>query len=146
MREILFRGKTQDHKWVYWNEYGELVGVGGKKRTRYEYYRGVNSISYSYYVQQLKDSKLLIKDTIGQYTGLTDKNGKKIFEGDIVSITERGITIKGGLVRFEYGYAGGWVVCDPKKQTSRCTLSLRKDVEVIGNVHDNPEWLEVENG
>ena len=144
MREILFRGKTQNGKWVYWNEYAELVTKSGKKHSRYEYHRTTNHISYYYHAHALKDAHLLLRGTIGRFTGLIDKNGDRIFEGDIIEITERGMTLRGGLVRFEYGYAGGWVVCDPQKETSHCTLSMRKDVAVIGNIHDNPELLEVE--
>lgn len=139
MREILFRGKTKQGEWVYWNEYGELVGIGGKKRTRYAYHSTINSISYYHTVQQLKDSNILIKETVGQFMGLTDKNGKKIFEGDIVKVWWKGNVIATGDIKYE---------------EKNCRFVLTEDfmypycfddstpLEVIGNIHDNPELLE----
>lgn len=81
-------------------------------------------------------------ETVGQYTGLTDKNGVKIFEGDILRIIERGETIDGGIVAFRNEYPGGWLVMD-KAYESKCSLAMRNDVEITGNIHDNPELLEV---
>ena len=81
-------------------------------------------------------------ETVGQFTGLTDKNGVKIFEGDILRIIERGETIDGGIVAFRNEYPGGWLVMD-KAYESKCSLAMRNDVEITGNIHDNPELLEV---
>lgn len=138
MREILFRGKkVHSDKWLYG------VPVKGTEKDVNEMIMIASVFDQEGYCCRGCNLDPVIPETIGQFTGLTDKNGKKIFEGDILEITERGVTARGGVVRFEYGYAGGWVVCDPQKETSHCTLSLRKDVEVIGNIHDNPELIEV---
>lgn len=124
MREIIFRGKRVDNGDLI--ESNCLMQISGQNPRLWVAFDGWVEIN---------------PETVGQYTGLTDKNGKKIFEGDILEITERGMTMRGGVVRFEYGYAGGWVVCDPQKETSYCTLSLRKDIVVIGNIHDSPELI-----
>lgn len=81
-------------------------------------------------------------DTLGQYTGLTDKNGKRIFEGDILNIVD------------EYGNSCIWSV-DYKesafyvnqKGVNYSTYlgdfnNSCYDIEVIGNIYDNPELLE----
>ena len=78
--------------------------------------------------------------TVGECTGLTDKNGKLIFEGDILRIAERGIVADGGIVVFENGYPGGWLIKSPTSE-NKCSLSMRTDIEIIGNIHDNPKLL-----
>ena len=46
---------------------------------------------------------------------------------------------------FQNGYPGGWLITD-KSYESHCSLAMRRDVEVTGNIHDNPELLEVKDG
>lgn len=108
MREILFRGKRKDNgEWVYGNSvlffkettkiYGELV--------------------------QWREVEV-IPETVGQYTGLTDKNGKKIFEGDIIAYGDDRY-----LVNFGDGYFSPFdFICED-------------ECKVIGNIYDNPELL-----
>ena len=133
MREILFRAKLKSdngiHKkgeWVY-GHYCELID--GKKAIPYIYGNGeVN------------------KNTVGQYTGLTDKNGKKIFEGDIVSITALGNDHcqKGArTTACIENYMGNSCICVYGGSLGVTLHSILIDhtVEVIGNIHDNPELL-----
>lgn len=135
MREIIFRGKAINrdigyHRTSYKNGdwvYGLVTRIYDE---RFELpvemtdINGVSGIEVDY-------------KTIGQYTGLTDKNGKKIFEGDIVKC-------KDNLVKdFEfYGYVdhfnGSFVIVGDFMTHYRW---LDYDVEVIGNIYDNPELL-----
>lgn len=85
-------------------------------------------------------------DTLGQYTGMKDKNGMKIFEGDIVVLNKdvkQIFNVEDGEVR--YGW-GGFYIKDFSTLNSLNTLASYDCVlrgEVIGNIHDNPELLEV---
>ena len=161
MREILFRGKAIDDNWYY----------------------GVPLVFTEDYVCMTAPhtyNKAVIPETVGQYTGLTDKNGKKIFEGDIVKCKHdwqnqgrtmdtdevafleqkiRGAYGKyidktlGEFFRWRYHYFrnyaveyyvlnGGWRV-----RNGSCFHSLtqtyitNRDLEVIGNIYDNPELM-----
>lgn len=130
MREILFRGKRVDNgEWVHGgivhqtDHYGEPVDryyiIDGTETQDYD-------IGYEYEV---------VPETVGQFTGLRDKNGKRIFEGDILSFE----TMR-GTISFTVYYDEECGVWQPFGD-SYCGFDP-KDVEVIGNIHDNPELLE----
>lgn len=80
-------------------------------------------------------------ETVGQYTGLTDKSGKKIFEGDIVQYYD---TIEGNICIPEIVIFGdsGWqtksIKCDVADELNP---RVAKDYKVIGNIYDNPKLL-----
>lgn len=85
-------------------------------------------------------------DTLSQYTGLTDKNGNKIWENDICDRKEKYpeiVVFNKGDWQLDYSYVFGKEI-----HTDACNLGFyvceRKCVEVIGNIFDNPELLEVE--
>ena len=82
---------------------------------------------------------LVNSETVGQYTGLKDKTGKKIFEGDIIwDITFDPEMKENHIVMFD---EGGFCTEEMFLQSYLCFDEM--EVEVIGNIHDNPELLEV---
>ena len=132
MREILFRGKCNEigKKCGQWIE-GFYAKDEGKPLIAINKDNGLNG----YFVDP---------STVGQYTGLTDKNGKKIFEGDIIKGNFSNYVIWADETEraFVYGksYKGGY-----KNLMSDYLLksSFPNGMEVVGNIHDNPELLEV---
>lgn len=119
MREILFRGKRKDNgMWIHGD---------------YQHFHIENDI-YVYIGRWGKEMRSVKPETVGQFTGLFDKNGKEIFEGDILKWDD----IEWGsehLELVEWNYS---------------LFSIRKDdwnewCEVVGNIHDNPELLKNEH-
>lgn len=141
MCEILFRGKSaKDGKWFTgqllhfkssvsekelniivegceWDDSNEWFNIG--RRTK------------------------VIPETVGQYTGLTDKNGKKIFEGDIIDTPDRLVKVVwfAGNAQFDLHFIR---YKDDVTTTNFKGIHMRdlKEYEVIGNIHDNLELLE----
>jgi len=91
--------------------------------------------------ERRRDENRVIPKTIGQYTGLKDKNGREVFEGNIVEYNGyMGELVKGEIVfhRCEF------VIKLSEKFFSHLSR-LYDRVTVIGNIHDNPEFLEASN-
>ena len=135
MRKILFRGQDVRGNW----HVGLLAHIGNAW-----YISNSAGVATAYEV---------IPRTIGQYTDLNDKNGKKIFEGDLFQMEDDIIAVvifeDGGFRLKSYGICGtftengfdedgggyGIIECEP------IDWYYIHDMEVIGNIHDNPELL-----
>lgn len=144
MREILFRGKrVSDGEWAY----GSLLKVTIDYKSAYMIF-GDDFIFAGDGVRALNHA-MVDPATVGQYTGLTDKNGKRIFEGDILGmrIEDRQYIegdVKYGVFNRTCRHSGvyGWYV---KYQKLSGDIRHVEDglLEIFGNIHDNPELLEV---
>ena len=129
MREILFRGKRIDNwEWVFGHLYVTHNG---------DYEIGCYN----------PDTKIerwtfdVDPSTVGQYTGLTDKNGKRIFEGD-VCLCDRNIAPSVDEQTFQIIFdveAGQWIGRGPNSDIDASQFCM---CEVVKTVHDNPELLE----
>lgn len=129
MREILFRGKRVDNgKWII----GSFVS--------YSDYNGDKV--YLIYTNNGNPNSV-IPETIGQYTGLTDKNGTKIFEGDIVNFKTTAYHFKNCRIKYQSCY-GRYCAIDNKGY--EYPMDKTFEYEVIGNIHDNPELLKEREG
>ena len=148
MREIIFRGKTDKGEWVqgvpfFEEDRGYII----EELFICDEYDCTGAVNH-----------YVLPETVGQYTGLTDKNGKKIFEGDYWLDTDDDYLVY--VVEFRYGQfgftcygqrgalmpygwdedAGGWGEIDFSPMTD-FAIDL---VEIEGNIHDNPELLKGE--
>lgn len=128
MREILFRGKILYSASGLW--------IIGDLRQCPSGARSIKANNMFPFVE-------VDPNTVGQFTGLTDKNGRKIFEGDIVRLDIAGI-IFNAVCKFHSGSFGlVWHYMGAERWqafTSICHV----EYEVIGNVYDNPELMEGE--
>ena len=131
MRDILFRGKdAETGKWIYGWVFGEKAESIIELDTQYVSEEGVEA----YY------TSVVIPETVGQYTGLDDKNGVKIFEGDVVRYLNS-IESGNGVVIFDAcAFLFNWIDIDEIDSLLRY-FQCSKELEVIGNVHDNPEAM-----
>ena len=150
MREILFRGKqVSDGEWIEGYVFPQVIDGGYAPLCI-----TTEPICANDYSEILGNWAIVDSSTVGQYTGLTDKNGRKIFEGDIIAAKHpdhaRSVS---GIVKYgefkdvdscdTYHYLGFYI-----EIWGHCISILEPmnegiELEVIGNIHDNPELLEV---
>lgn len=134
MREILFRGKRVDNgEWVE----GFYVNVP-------EHYK--QEMSGKSYIVSINNGLFMevVPETVGEYTGLTGKNGKKIFEGDIVECKWFNAMVRiehrKHLIIFSDGsFCAEWYIGQDNYHND---LHNTFDIKVIGTIYDNPELLE----
>jgi len=134
MREILFRGKREDNgEWVEGSLVHQTLYYGDPVDRYHIIYDG--EFDYDYY-----SSERVIPETVGQYTGLTDKNGTKIFEGDIVNVFTETTRY---VVKFDE-WRCGWYPFASGDGCGCCETHTHPPnyAEVIGNIHDTPELME----
>jgi uncharacterized phage protein (TIGR01671 family) len=130
MRDILFRGKRFDNgEWVEGNLF-----VPDFEKYPTQICIGTHIVRITFEVDP---------ETIGQYTGLTDKNGKKIFEGDIVKAASDvlGSPFEGERIgKIVYDECSYFI--EPQNPMESLYLFDEcTDYTVIGNIHDNPEMI-----
>ncbi len=140
-RDILFHGKRIDNdKWVR----GYYVHLHSDKgRETHRIYTGYAETDCEDYYPDWFDVDPV---TVGQYTGLVDKNGKRIFEGDIIAIPfeedrspweENNTYYENGEVYFDIERYG-WYVKFPDDEISLWEFD-ECSVEIVGNIYDNPK-------
>lgn len=140
-REILFRGKEiNNEKW----HYGDLLRFGNKR------YINICPRFVDEYI--VEDDKIalysfgnfieVIPEAIGRYTGLTDRNGVKIFEGDIIKGKGKNVFV----VEYNQNIASFITKGFGILSCPCMNIGTMKSYEVIGNIYDNPDMLgEIEN-
>ena len=126
MREIKFRGKRIDNgKWIY----GSLI---------IEEDPIADALKYFIKPFNFLTGKLVVPETVGQYTDSNDKNKKEIYEGDIIRYNDK-LT---GVVVWKYT---GFVLELLNRKKSPILLwydvDTEDNIEVIGNIHENPELI-----
>ena len=119
-REVKFRGKEDGGGWFY-----GFLTISKSER---------HAICFQTDSGEWCDIRV-IPETVGQFTGLYDNNGKEIYEGDFVKLAEGVFVIR--FIRACFGFR--------KASGQRYDVGNFNNVEVLGSIHDNPELLKTEN-
>ena len=126
MRKYKFRGKDYNNKW----RYGDLV--------QEKWGKGIAIM-----IKKDKTAWSVLEESVGQYTGLKDKNGKEIYEGDIVKVFTNKEWRIGKII---YEHSGFTIDVTNNKELDYGRTSIIESLtEVVGNEFDNSELLEEEN-
>lgn len=142
MRPIKFRGKCKDkgqldyeNKWVYGCYFTFESCMAGIKELHH-------------YIGDRRDHEEVVPETVGQFTGLKDKNGKEIYDGDLLNTSNVALASDDKLLGVKYSGTAFCVYnpfcCNTCADGYGCIGPLDEwpdGYEVIGNVHDNPELL-----
>lgn len=143
-REILFRGKTEKGKWI--EGFYTMLDEDGDGQWIEHYILTGNSDKFygSGTCRETFEKAEVLPGTVGQFTGLLDKNGTRIFQGDVV----KRIFVYEHLQEVEQVWEVYWGQrCWMKRKYNGIGFSFdsieARDSEVIGNIHDNPELLEI---
>ena len=152
-RETKFKGKRIDNgEWVY----GNLIYSEDAEETDGFFTLIIPQKDSNCFTDGIGDLGFecwhkVIPETVGQYTGLKDRNGKEIYEGYVVKIKYFRSEYLGKVIYnkktcgFEIWY-NSIVGAYGEKATHKINFATDIEIEVIGNIHDNPELLEVANG
>lgn len=134
-REIVFRGKSiNGGKWLYGylgEAKGKVLQSIYKEKVIFENLEWFNTDNFGYVVNDY----MVVEETIGQFTGLYDRNQKPIYEGDIVQWEECVADYTFITQKSEVFYSENSASFEPLNEFDYC------DFEVIGNIHDNKELL-----
>lgn len=136
MRTINFRGKyTETGEWRYGyyarlsNEFKEWHCIMTEKDASENYIKDCNGFHMQY--------TPVAPSTVGQFTGLRDKNGKEIYEGDILKVQGTRTRIEVRFVRGVFAFLWNGNLDDE----APINATTQEWAEVIGNIHDNPKLL-----
>lgn len=125
-RIIKFRGKDLLGKW----RYGDLVQEKWKSK--------LNTNEQAFMIKKDKTAYTVLEKTVGQFIGLYDKNGKEIYEGDIVNIDYGATTLRNAIIKYKGASFYAVTLAD------NWELDMYYSIEVIGNIFDNKNLLEEE--
>lgn len=142
MREILFRGKrVDDGEWVYGSFVMDVIELLKREQLTENPILADGFIRRYDFQNRKVEMHEVERETVGQYTGLTDRNGTKIFEGDIVKTDKFSEPNKIYIIKYDLQFAA--FICEDKWNMYFVTFDGDSEqFEVIGNIHDNPELLE----
>ncbi len=143
-REIKFRGKRLDNGiWIY----GDLM-----QHQDGDVYIGDNTRYWTddgYHNNGYEEVRAVDDETIGQFTGLHDRTGKEVYEGDVVfwiaiDMRGRGKGEQGAIIWDKQTMSWAIMRDKPTSDGRPCIISRpfgKKHLEVVGNIHDNPELM-----
>ncbi len=132
---------TREIKFRVWDKVSQTMsnvhGITGLARDDDSEFKYIVSDNYGNGVKDWKNIELM------QYTGLKDKNGKEIYEGDIIALygfkQKEEVEIERDVVRWNEEEAGFWVGC--AKSYDQDNPKILTNIVIVGNIHRNPELL-----